>query len=128
MTNPCSPKRGVHEPFRQACQPRNASAMSEGRDIWLMLAFPGESTGHYALRAFAPSASGKSWYRKLATRDQAIACKRELVAAGIKYLCKKVPEKGRKFPQHRQSIAGRFGGKLNAQPIGGAWRMRKNRR
>ena len=64
-------------------------------DAWLMLAFPGDDTGKYALRAFAPAKNGKSWYRKLRTRDQAIAAKRELVAAGIPYKCVKVEDDGR---------------------------------
>ena len=60
------------------------------REEWLMLAFPGQDTGHYALRAFAPAKSGKCWFRKLRSREQAIACKRELVKAGIRYSCKKI--------------------------------------
>jgi len=63
-------------------------------DAWLMLAFapaPG----------YLPAKSGKSWYRKLATRDQAIAAKRELVAAGISYKCVKVQDDGRALRKPR---------------------------
>lgn len=56
---------------------------------WLMLAFPGEDTGKYALRTFAPSKSGKCWYRRLPTREAALQCKRELVEAGIGFKCVK---------------------------------------
>jgi hypothetical protein len=105
--------------------------------IWLMLAFPGDDTGRYALRAFAPSKSGKCWYRRLKTREAAIACKRELVEAGIPYVCKKVdaasqqdraPSKPRsnvvRFPATSREG---FGGKLNAKPIDGSWRRKKRR-
>lgn len=64
-----------------------------------MLAFPIEP-GVYALRAFEPSKSGKSWYRTCFTRAAAIACKRELVAAGIRYTCKKVDKPA--GPQRRK--------------------------
>lgn len=60
--------------------------------IWLMLAFPGDDIGHFALRAFAPAKSGKCWYRQCRTREQALASKRELIAAGIEFKCHKVDE------------------------------------
>lgn len=73
--------------------------------IWLMLAFPGDDIGHFALRAFAPAKSGKCWYRQCRTREQAIACKRELLAAGIEFTCRKVDE-------HRPGFVGpMIGGK-----------------
>lgn len=56
------------------------------QQIWLMIAFapaPG----------FRPAENGKSWCRTFRTRNAAIASKRVLVAAGIRYLCKKVPAK-----------------------------------
>jgi hypothetical protein len=59
-------------------------------EAWLMLAFPGGDVGKYALRAFAPSKNGKSWFRILPTREAAIVCKRELVDAGLRYACKKI--------------------------------------
>lgn len=90
-----------------------------------MLAFPGEDTGKYALRAYAPSKDGKSWYRTFGTREAAIASKRELVDAGIGYLCKKVEQKT--FPRHRSLRTEEFGGRLNAQPIAGSWRRRSKR-
>jgi hypothetical protein len=83
--------------------------MSYARQQWLMLAFPGRPNNSAVLRSFAPSKNGKSWYRLFATRDQAIACKRELVAAGIRYKCTKV-EKKRSFPQHAASYKPRRNG------------------
>lgn len=62
---------------------------------WLMLAFPnGDQTPPAAFRL---AKSGKCWFRTLHTRDQAVACKRELLAAGIRYTCKKVdqPDRGK---------------------------------
>src|SRR5215467_7456915 len=50
---------------------------------WLMLAFS-------PARGFRPSKNGKSWWKLLATRDDAIAAKRMLVSMGIEYKCKKV--------------------------------------
>lgn len=57
---------------------------------WLMLAFPGSDTGRFSLRAFAPAKNGKSWYRRLGSRDSAIRCKRELVADGVPFKCVKI--------------------------------------
>src|SRR5215472_8491164 len=65
-------------------------------DAWLMLAFPDAGVGAPApdaLRSFALSKSKKSWWRLLATREEAIAIKRRLVSAGIRYACKKVVER-----------------------------------
>jgi hypothetical protein len=96
--------------------------------VWLMLAFPGDDVGQYALRAFAPSKNGKSWFRVLPTRGAAIACKRELVEAGIRFVCKKVDKRTPRFARHpspdRQDG---FGGRLNATPIRGSWRVKKRR-
>lgn len=76
--------------------------MNADGQIWLMLAFP-RTGSEPAMRAFAQAKSGKSYYRKLLTRDAALACKRELVEAGIRYLCKKVEA----TPGSRSTGAGR---------------------
>lgn len=78
--------------------------MSAPAEVWLMLAFPGNDTGRRSLRDFAPSKSGKSWHRILPTRESAIACKRELVADGIKYVCKKVPRAQQKLTNLRNGV------------------------
>jgi hypothetical protein len=79
-------------------------------------------------RGFAPTRNGRSWFKYFATRNQAIEAKRELIAAGIRYKCKKVLK-----PERQQSRwqpdppGGGFGGRLNATPISGAWRLRSRR-
>lgn len=83
---------------------RDQRANQAENEVWLMLAFPGSDTGHYSLRAFAPSKNGKSWFRILPTRESAIACKRELVADGIKYVCKKVQRAQQKLTNLRNGV------------------------
>ena len=101
--------------------PGRSQAEKIGGQLWLMLAFPGDAGGG-ALQGFARSAAGTSWYRTLATRDQAIACKRGLVAAGIRYTCKKIARPRRQFG--KRPPKGGFGGRLNAAPIKGSWRRK----
>jgi hypothetical protein len=98
--------------------------------VWLMLAFPGDDVGQYALRAFAPSKNGKSWFRVLPTREAAIASKRELVEAGIRFVCKKVDKPAKRFAAHPTSGRDRsgFGGALNSEPNEFGWRLKQRRK
>jgi len=82
-----------------------------------MLAFPGDDAGKHALQAFVPAKSGKCWFRTLFTREQAIACKRELIAAGIRYTCRKVDRPQPRFAAHQAKSQGGVGGRLNTTPI-----------
>ena len=70
----------------------SAAAMSDREQIWLMIAMPHgpEGVAWLERRAYARARSGKSWYRHLWSRESAIACKRDLVAAGIRYKCLKI--------------------------------------
>ena len=71
--------------------PGRSQAEKMSGQVWLILAFPGDDdVGDSALRDFVRSAAGTSWYWFPVTREQADACKRELTAAGIRYIYRKV--------------------------------------
>jgi hypothetical protein len=95
-TQPRSASTPKREARYQAWRKGPGMASEREGQVWLMLAFPGDETGQYALRAYAPSKSGKSWYRIFRTRDAAIGSKRELIEAGIGYKCTKVDAKPRR--------------------------------
>ena len=99
--------------------------------VWLMVAFPlGRQVQHRALRAFKASKHGRSWHRLLGTRDAAIGCKRELVAAGIAYRCSKIDKPQPRFPAHARPKRDRggFGGALNSEPNRFGWRLKTRRK
>jgi hypothetical protein len=67
---------------------------------WLMLAFPDPLVT--PPDGYREAKSGKSWYLKLPTRADAIDAKRLLIAAGIRYSCKKVDDPPPARPYNRR--------------------------